>query len=615
MSLALSALRAAYDAGETPSSVLDRVYDRIEEAGLRPVWISLVPREAVMMRARDIESGDRSKMTLYGVPFAVKDNMDVAGMETTAGCPAYAYVPSETATVVKRLEAAGAILVGKTNMDQFATGLVGVRSPYGACSSVFEARYVSGGSSSGSAVAVASGLVSFALGTDTAGSGRVPAAFNNLVGLKPTRGSLSTAGVVPACRSLDCVSIFAQTCHDAGEVFQAARGFDPSDPYSRTSASEDAPTPWLGGPFRFGVLSDQDREFFGDAEAERLYDASIQALTSLGGTPFAFDYTPFREAAALLYAGPWVAERLAAIRPFFEAHAEDMDPTVRAIIGGAARFSAADAYLGEYKLRQLRRLTDAVWKHTDVLLLPTTGTTYTIEAVQADPIRLNANLGHYTNFVNLLDLAAVAVPAGFRPDGLPFGVSLIGQAGTDVALLALAGRLGVPPASNSGVGVGLAPTLLIEPEARTGEEGKGKPYPYTDAPIPPGCTLLAVVGAHLSGQPLNGQLTERGARLIRTTASAPGYRLYALPDTTPPKPGLVRAPGFEGPGIELEVWAIPTREFGSFVAAVPAPLGIGSVELADGTTVKGFICEPFAVTGAREITDLGGWRAYLAQGS
>ena len=640
MSLDLSTLRAAYDAGETPSAILDRVCDRIEEAGLRPVWISLVPREAVQARAREIERGDRTKMPLYGTPFAVKDNMDVADMETTAGCPSYAYMPSETATVVRRLEAAGAILVGKTNMDQFATGLVGVRSPYGACSSVFDARYVSGGSSSGSAVAVASGLVSFALGTDTAGSGRVPAAFNNLVGLKPTRGSLSAAGVVPACRSLDCVSIFARTCRDANQVFQAARGFDPSDPYSRASAGDDTPAPWLGGPFRFGILSEQDREFFGDAEAEGLYDASIRALEALGGTAFEFDYAPFREAAALLYAGPWVAERLAAIRPFFEAHAADMDPTVRTIIGGATKFSAADAYEGEYKLRELRRRTDTVWEGGDVLLLPTTGTTYTIEEVKADPIRLNANLGHYTNFVNLLDLAAVALPAGFRPsNGLPFGVSLIGLAGTDVALLTLADRLSppapiqgswnppatrcFPPETGGGggsdntpsAGVG-TPSLLRFGEG--GEERAGRaslrlPRIGAGGP-PPGCTLLAVVGAHLSGQPLNGQLTERGARLVHTTKSTPGYRLYALPDTTPPKPGLVRDPAFAGPGIELEVWAIPTREFGGFVAAVPAPLGIGSVELADGTSVKGFICEPFAVAGAQEITALGGWRAYLAQG-
>ncbi len=594
--LDLTALRAAYDCGETPASVLDQVYARIEGADLNPVWISLVPRETVMARAAEIMRGDRATLPLYGVPFAVKDNMDVAGMETTAACPAFAYTAEETATVVKRLEEAGAILVGKTNMDQFATGLVGVRSPYGACSSVFDDRCVSGGSSSGSAVAVASGLVSFALGTDTAGSGRVPAALNNLVGLKPTRGSLSASGVVPACRSLDCVSIFALTADDAGQVFEAARGFDAADPYSRRSAGEDAPSPWLGGPFRFGVPHQEQWEFFGDGEAKELYEASIRALEALGGVAVPFDFGPFQEAVALLYSGPWVAERQAALGEFFAAHAEDVHPVVRGIIAGGAKFSAADGFLAQYRLEELRRRTDAVWEASDLLLMPTTGTTYTLAEVEAEPVRLNTNLGHYTNFVNLLDLAAVALPAGFRPDGLPFGVSLIGRARTDRALLSVADRLH----RHSGGIVGGLTTLLAETA------------PLTPPLAPPGCTLLAVVGAHLTGQPLNRQLTERGARLSATTKTASGYRLYALPDTTPAKPGLVRAPGFEGAGIEVEVWAIATSHFGSFVAAIPAPLGIGSVELAGGAVVKGFVCEPFAVASATEITHFGGWRAYLA---
>ena len=600
MRLDLTALRAAYDAGETPSFVLDRVHDRIVETGLNPVWISLVPRDDVLARAREVERGDRAKMPLYGVPFAVKDNVDVAGMETTAGCPAFAFTASQSATVVQKLEAAGAILVGKTNLDQFATGLVGVRSPYGACSSVFDDRYVSGGSSSGSAVAVASGLVSFALGTDTAGSGRVPAAFNNLVGLKPTRGHLSAQGVVPACRSLDCVSVFALTAGDAWQVYEAARGYDAFDPYSRLSAGEDAAASWLGVPFRFGVLRPDARQFFGDGKAERLYGEAIRALESLGGAPVEFDYRPFQEAAALLYAGPWVAERLAALRDFSAEHADQAHPVVREIITSAAKYSAVDAFLGQYRLEELRKQADEVWERADVLLLPTTGTTYTIEEVEADPIRLNASLGHYTNFVNLLDLAAVALPAGFRPNGLPFGVSLIGPAGTDRALLTLADRLHrLAP----GQTLGGLPTPLSETA------------PLCAPDVPPGCVLVAVVGAHLTGQPLNGQLTERGARLCRTTKTASGYRLYALPNTTPPKPGLVRAPTFPGGGIEVEVWAMPTHEFGIFVAAIPAPLGIGRVELADGTTVNGFICESYAVEGAREITSLGGWRAYLAAGS
>ena len=597
MRLDLTALRAAFDGGETPETVLDAVYSRIAGADLNPVWISLVPRETVMARAVAVAQVNRANFPLYGVPFAVKDNMDVAGMETTAACPAFAYTAKETASVVKRLEDAGAILVGKTNMDQFATGLVGTRSPYGACSSVFDARYVSGGSSSGSAVAVAGGLVSFALGTDTAGSGRVPAAFNNLIGLKPTRGSLSAANIVPACRSLDCVSIFALTAGDALQVFGAARGFDSSDPYSRPSAGEDGAAPWLGGSFRFGVPHPDQWEFFGDSEAQKLYESCIRALESLGGAPAFFDFRPFQQAAALLYAGPWVAERLAALGNFLDAHADDVHPVVRGIIAGGARWSAADGFLAQYHLEELRRQTDHVWQDVDLLLLPTTGTTYTLAEVEAEPVKLNSNLGHYTNFVNLLDLAAIALPAGLRPNGLPFGVSLVGPARTDLALLTVADRLH----RHSGGALGGLSTLLAQTA----------PLPPPTAP--PGCILLAVVGAHLSGQPLNRQLTERGARLTATTKTAPGYRLYALADTTPPKPGLVRAPGFDGPGIEVEVWAVPTPAFGGFVAAVPAPLGIGSVELADGSTVKGFVCEPFAVEMATEITQGGGWRAYLGR--
>jgi len=583
--LDLTSLQAAYDSGETPVSVLSRVCSRLEETARNPIWISLVPRETILARAAEVAGGDRDGLPLYGVPFAVKDNMDVAGMETTAACPAYAYTAQTTAEVVRRLEEAGAILVGKTNMDQFATGLVGSRSPYGACSSVFNKDYISGGSSAGSAVAVAGGLVSFALGTDTAGSGRVPAAFNNLIGLKPTRGLLSTNGVVPACRSLDCVSVFALTASDAHQVFQAAR----------VSAAEDSPAPWLGGPFRFGVPRRDQWEFFGDSEAQSLYEASIPALEALGGEAVVFDFQPFQEAAALLYAGPWVAERLAAIQDFFAAHAGDMDPTVRRIIGGASKFTAVDTYLAQYQLEALRHQTSTVWSSADVLLLPTTGTIYTHAEVEAEPVRLNTNLGYYTNFVNLLNMAAVALPAGFRSNGLPFGVSLMGPAGTDMALLAVADRLH----RQSGQTLGGLPTPLAQTA------------PLTPPPTPPGCVRVAVVGAHLTGQPLSKQLTERGARLMETTKTASGYRLYALADTVPPKPGLVRSPGFGGLGIEVEVWAMPTQHFGSFVAAIPAPLGIGCVELADGSTVSGFMCEPFAIGSAAEITQFGGWRTYL----
>ncbi len=592
MKLDLTSLRAAYGSGQTPESVIEYVYQQIEAAGLSPVWISIVPRDQALARTSALKATESSKLPLYGVPFAVKDNIDVAGMKTTAGCPGYAYEASTSATVVQQLEAAGAILIGKTNLDQFATGLVGVRSPYGACSSVFDPEYISGGSSAGSAVAVAKGLVSFSLGTDTAGSGRVPAAFNNLVGLKPSRGALSAAGVVPACRSLDCVSIFALTCDDAQRVFNIARGFDPFDPYSRLPS--DTPAPWLSGPFRFGVPQPGQLEFFGDHAAGALYEQAVRALESLGGRRVEFDFAPFRAAADLLYSGPWVAERLAAIRPFFEANPEAVHPVVRSIIAGAGKYSAVDTFLAQYRLEELRGITAAAWCQCDLLLLPTTGSTYTIAEVEADPIRLNTNLGFYTNFVNLLDLSAVAVPAGVRVSGLPFGVSLIAPAHTDLAILSVGDRLHRALVQR----VGALSTQLSETEA------------ISESTTPPGCTLVCVVGAHLTGQPLNHQLTSRGACLVEQTKTAAPYRLYALDGTVPPKPGLIREPGFTGPGIEVEVWAIPTQSFGSFVAEIPPPLGIGTVELASGATVKGFICERYAITQATEITTLGGWRAY-----
>jgi allophanate hydrolase len=588
--LNLGSLRRLYRSKETkPSEIVSDIYRRIGSGPIAPVWISLVPREAALSMARKLESDSlAAARPLYGVPFAVKDNIDVAGVPTTAGCPAYAYSPAGNATVVQALVDAGAIPIGKTNLDQFATGLVGTRSPHGACSSVFDRRYISGGSSSGSAVAVAGGLVSFSLGTDTAGSGRVPAAFNGLVGLKPSRGLLSTLGVVPACRSLDCVSIFAKTCHDAHTVWQAARGFDPLDPSSRVPSPGQDAAAWLGGPFRFGVPSDSQLEFFGDGEAACLYRKTVADLEELGGEKVEIDFSLFRAAADLLYSGPWVAERLAAIRPFMDAHADQMNPVVRQIISGGTRYSAVDAFEADYKLRDLRRATEAEWKRMDVLVLPTTGSIYTHAEVEADPVRLNTNLGYYTNFVNLLDLAAVAVPAGLRTNGLPFGVSFIGPAFSDEALLAIADLYH------------RTQTAVPDP-------------PVELERCPPGCVPLAVVGAHLTGQQLNWQLTERGARRIKSCRTAHGYRLYALERSVPPKPGLVRDESFEGPGIEVEVWAMPDDRLGSFVAAIPPPLGIGNATLETGEVVKCFICEPYAVAGAHEITRFGGWRGYLSQ--
>jgi allophanate hydrolase len=565
-----------------PTERVEQAYDRIAQGPLAPVWISLVPRETALARARALEEdASAAAKPLYGLPFAIKDNIDLAGMPTTAGCPAFAFEPAADAPVVGRLLDAGAIAIGKTNMDQFATGLVGMRSPHGACSSVYDRRYISGGSSSGSAVAVAGGLVEFSLGTDTAGSGRVPAAFNGLVGLKPTRGLLSARGVVPACRTLDCVSIFAKTCREAHAVFLAARGLDAQDAYSREATPGQDAAPWLGGPFRFGIPPKAQLEFFGDEEAASLYAAAVARMESLDGEKVEIDFSVFRAAAELLYSGPWVAERLAAIQAFVEAHGDEMNPVVRQIIAGASRYSAVDCFRAEYRLRDLARAAESELRRVDVMALPTTGTIYTHEAVAAEPVKLNTNLGYYTNFVNLLDLAAVAVPAGARSNGLPFGISFIGRAFSDEALLALASS-----------------------------------FSASEAPLafatPPGCIALAVVGAHLTGQPLNWQLTERGARLMKTCRTAPNYRLYALAGSVPPKPGLVRDEAFQGPGIEVEIWAVPENMFGGFVAAVPAPLGIGNATLDDGTSVKCFVCEPYAIAAAEEITRFGGWRGYRA---
>ncbi len=572
--LTVAGLRRDYQSGmQTPADVIERVFASFEAESLSPIWISLADREEALARATRVDPA----LPLGGIPFAVKDNIDVAGMRTTAACPSFAYQAARSAAVVRRLLDAGAILIGKTNMDQFATGLVGMRTPYGECSSIFDSRYISGGSSSGSAIAVARGLCAFSLGTDTAGSGRVPAAFNNLVGLKPSRGVLSTTGVVPACRSLDCVSVFATTAADAEAVWRVAAAFDEEDPYSRPFDAATGAAPWLGGAFRFGMPAESDLEFFGDHEAPALYASAAERLEAIGGVRTRIDFGPFRESAAMLYAGPWIAERLAGLGAFIEG-ARDVDPTVAGIIGTAARYSAADVFRAAYRLETLRREAEKQWDAMDVMLLPTAATIYTRGAVRQDPVQLNSNLGYYTNFVNLMDLAAIALPAGFRKNGLPFGVSLVGPTFSDPALMALAAD------------------LLGEPRVSPAS--------------PPGCVSLAVVGAHLTGQPLNHQLTDRRARLMRATRTSGDYRLFALAGTNPPKPGLVREQHYDGAGIDVEVWAIPENQFGGFVAAVPPPLGIGNVRLSSGEWVKGFLCEAMAVHGAIEITHFGGWKQY-----
>lgn len=581
------------DGSLTPLQLVDEVLQRIAANTDKAVWINRVPDKELRNAARALmkEGAPSANKPLWGIPFAVKDNIDCTGLDTTAACPSFAYRPTEDAAVVARLRAAGALLIGKTNLDQFATGLNGTRSPYGAPRCVFDSRYISGGSSSGSAVAVASGQVCFSLGTDTAGSGRVPASFNNLIGIKPSKGLLPTHGVVPACRSLDCVTVFAATTADADKVRRIAQGDDMRDPYARTSAQ--CSLPRTG--FRFAILPAAQREFFADEEAARLYQQSIDRLAALGGTPVEFDYAPFREAASLLYAGGFVAERLEPLREFIHGRAGEMDATVHRIISGAARHTAADLFADINKLAALRRKTDLAWKQFDLMLLPTAPTIYRVDEMLADPVQLNSRLGLYTNFVNLLDCCAVAVPAGFRGDGLPFGVSLIAPAFCDDALALLAERLH----RSGGFGLGIDRTAEVsEPVAIKAPE---------DDDI-----TIAVVGAHLTGMPLNRELTEPGGRFLRKARTAGSYRFHVLPNTTPKKPGLVYAPDAEGQGIELELWSLPAAAFGKFVARIPAPLGIGKIRLDDGSEASGFLCEAYAVQGAEEITHLGGWRAYIA---
>ncbi len=435
LDLNMEALRRQYLSQElTPAGLVERLDEKMGQEDTHRIWIRRLSKQEMMVYANRLEGQDPSSLPLYGIPFAIKDNIDLAGIPTTAACPDYAYVPEKSATVVQKLIDAGAIPVGKTNLDQFATGLVGTRSPYGACRNSIDPSYISGGSSAGSAVSVALGFASFSLGTDTAGSGRVPAAFNNIVGHKPTCGLLSTSGVVPACRTLDCVSIFSGTAEDAATVLASAKGFDESDPYSRRPGTGKT---WKAA-FRFGVPQEGQLEFFGNTETPKLFSDAVSRMRSLGGEPVVIDFEPFLETARLLYEGPWVAERYAAIRPFIESRPEALFPVTRQIISGATRFSAADTYAAQYRLKALQRLNEPVWEKIDVLLTPTAGTIYTIEEVQAEPVRTNSNLGYYTNFMNLLDLAAIALPAGFQSSGLPFGVTIAAPAFSDESLLELA---------------------------------------------------------------------------------------------------------------------------------------------------------------------------------
>ena len=585
----------AYRCGAVqPEDIVARSFERIRAHDDPAIFIALREEADVVAEAHALARGGDKTLPLYGIPVAVKDNIDVNGLPTTAACPAYSYRPNKDATCVARLRQAGALVLGKTNLDQFATGLVGVRTPYGIGRNLFDQKLIPGGSSAGSALAVGAGLAPLALGTDTAGSGRVPAAFSNIVGLKPSCGLVSTAGVVPACRTLDCVSVLALTVDDAMAMLRVIAGPDPADPFSRPRPVH-AVGPMPAG-LKLGVPLPGQRLFFGDRASEAAYDAALARLSGLGAKIVEIDVEPFYATARLLYEGPWVAERYLTARALIASAPESLHPVTRQVILSGAHGTAADAFAAFYQLEELRRVRDQTFHSIDALVLPTAPTIYAIDEVLADPIGLNSRLGTYTNFVNLLDMCGLAVPASIRPDGIPFSVTLLAPAGDDAALAAIGREFHAA----TGLPLG-ALQHSLPPLARL-------PAAPTEGEIP-----IAVVGAHLSGMPLNGELRAAGGRLIERTATAPHYRLYALAGTRPPKPGLLRVQKGAGAAIEVEVWALSEAAFGRFVAAVPSPLSIGTLELDSGRSVKGFLVEAEAVAGARDISSFGGWRAFMAQ--
>jgi allophanate hydrolase len=580
----------------TPAQLVDTLLETYTQHDDNPVWIRRLSRAELQPYLQTLQNKSPDQLPLYGIPFAIKDNIDLAGIPTTAACAAFSYTPEQSASVVQHLLDAGAIPMGKTNLDQFATGLVGARSPepWGPCHNAFNQDYISGGSSSGSALAVAQGWVSFSLGTDTAGSGRVPAALNNIIGLKPSKGLLSTTGVVPACRSLDCVSIFALTCRDANTVFDVAARHDSADSYSRPNPYHNSKR-YFGPTARtpvIGIPSAEDLEFFGDADAAQLFAQALEKVRALGWETQTLSLRPFIQAAKLLYQGPWVAERTLATQSILDSQPDALLPVIRTIVEGGKHLNALDSFRAQYQLQAYIQQARPLLQNADAILTPTIGTTYTLQAVQADPIALNSNLGHYNNFMNLMDLAAVTVPTGFFCHGCGFGVTLFHHAFSDKKLLSLAAQLHVAAAATLGA---------------TTQPNPANPFtlkaPETHLPV-------VVCGAHLEGLALHWQLAERGAIKLASTTTAPHYRMYALAGGPPFRPGLMREDN--GTALPVEVWAVPREHFGSFVAEIPAPLGIGKVQLHNGEWLPGFICEPYGLQGATDITDLGGWKAYMA---
>lgn len=584
-------LHDAYAAGVQPADVVVEVYRRIAAVNDPGIFLHLPDREAVVAAAVQLGPFDPVARPLWGIPFAVKDNIDAAGMPTTAACPDFTYDAERDAFVVGLLRDAGAILIGKTNLDQFATGLVGVRTPYAIPRNAIDPEIVPGGSSSGSGVAVSLGLVAFSLGTDTAGSGRVPAALNNIVGLKPSLGALSATGVVPACRTLDTISIFALTVEDAYAAFQVATVFDPEDAFSRA-----IPANGIGcrpTAFRVGVPDAATREFFGDAAQAESFGGALAAISALGGEIAEIDFTPFYAVAQMLYEGAWVAERYTVVESLIARDRDALHPATLKVISRAEGFSAADVFNDFYRMADLKRAIEPILAGFDMFCVPTIPTFYSLRDLEADPIGPNSRLGTYTNFVNLLNLCGIAVPVGPRSDNRPGSVTLLAGAGRDGEIAALASALHRR----------FAPAL--------GATGWTLPERDIAAPQPgPGEMAVAMVGAHMAGLPLNGEVTRLGGRFLYVAKTAPDYRLYSLAGGPPRRPGLVR--GDAGAAIALEVWALPVAAFGDFMNGIPQPLGIGTVVLADGSRVKGFLCESAGLEGAEDITIHGGWRAYLA---
>lgn len=590
--LTIASLRSAYAQGTKPEEIIEQVYSRIDEIGDTGIFLCLFPKEE--LRATAARLGEfNPDLPLWGIPFVIKDNIDVAGKPTTAACPDFTYLPDQTAFVVKRLQAAGALLLGKTNLDQFATGLVGMRTPYGAPKNTFDPDIVPGGSSSGSAVAVAHGMASFSLGTDTAGSGRVPAALNNIVGLKPTLGALSSTGVVPACRSLDTVSIFALTVADAYEVFSVAAEYDAADPFSKKIATPNLVQhdhrPKIGIPSRNSI------RFEGDTAQAENFSSTIERLETQGAEITEIDFKPFYEIAEMLYFGPWVAERYVATESLISANPDALLPLTRKIIASAEGFSAADTFKGFYKLQDLMREVTPAIASCDALCVPSIPTFARIADLEADPMGPNNMLGTYTNFVNLMNLCAITVPAPFRADGRPGSVTFIAPAEADAEVASLGSLI----------------------EAWGDRKLGATTWPFKGISLTEGASnqvvRIAVCGAHMSGLPLNHTMTEIGARFVRAEKTANDYKFYALPSVKVARPGLVRTAAGRGASVALEIWDIPEHKFGGFMKTIPAPLSIGTIKLSSGENVNGFLCEAVAAEGGQDITELADWRKYISK--